>query len=121
PIQRMPIPAGEAEEGPPRNIFDVEMETMRVTPLSLWQLIPMSMFDSNVYVMKLLRKSVFVYPKVERIVPFQTSELVGFLLVRDGGSKGTMIVSSRDRKISQSMTFKLDPAPAELPGEELST
>jgi predicted helicase len=47
-------------------------------------------------------------------------DTVGVIFVNEAGASGGITLSSRDRTVSQVMTFKLQPKPTDFPGDELS-
>ena len=114
------LPAVGAEIHQPRSVADVDWNLIEVTPRSFWRLLWADTGESIAYTIRLLMKSLLLHCKVERLLRFEGPETVGVIFTNEDGASGGVALSSRDRKISQVMTFKLHPKPAALPGDELS-
>jgi hypothetical protein len=118
-LKRWAWPTSGADTGPVGNMVDSYWSFIEVTPRSFWGLC-WNMGDSLAYTMRVLMKSLMLHGKVERLLRFEGPETVGVIFVDEGDASGGITLSSRDRKVSQVIAFKLHPKPDEFPGNELS-
>jgi hypothetical protein len=90
-----------------RSIVDMRLLAAEARPLPFSAIFMMSNAEFNAYMLKLIMKTVFS-PRAERVVPYESAHSVGVLYVYKGDKRGIVELTTHDRRISQTVTFRIN-------------
>ena len=101
-------------------IVDMQLFAAQTRPLPFSTIFMMSHSEFQEYLIKLIMKMLVLQP-AERIVPYKSTHSLGVIYIRQGGTRGAVELTTHDRKISQTISFKIDSPTGPFPSIAFST
>lgn len=114
------LQVGDGKSPAKANIVDMQLLAVKAGPPSFMSLMLMSDAEFKVYALKLIMRGVLC-PQAERIVPYEGTNSVGVIYIREGGTRGVIELTTHNRRISQTIAFEGANGKAAFPPPELST